>query len=79
MPCAHHNGNITGSVVSYKDVKEGSFLSINVSGDQNKTQISGLKPSTQYELHVAAVNSVGTGPFTNQRLIANTLGMSSYD
>ena len=75
MPCIHRNGHITGYVVSYTEVKEETYFTKNVSREQRNTEISRLKPSTQYELRVAAVNSVGTGPFTNQSLMANTSGM----
>ena len=37
-------------------------------------EITGLKSSTQYEIKIAAVNSVGTGPFTNKSIDAMTLG-----
>ena len=75
MPCAHRNGHITGYIISYKDLKEETLFRKYLFGNQRKTEISGLKPSTQYEIHVAAVNSVGTGPFSNQSLMANTSGM----
>ena len=33
-------------------------------GDTRQTTISGLTPSTDYTIGVAAVNSVGTGPYS---------------
>ena len=33
-------------------------------GDTRQTTISGLTPSTDYTIQVAAVNSVGTGPYS---------------
>ena len=38
-------------------------------------EITGLKSSTQYEIKIAAVNLVGTGPFTNKSIDAMTLGV----
>ena len=39
---------------------------MNVSGgDVSEYTISGLKPSTNYSVQVAAMNSAGTGPYTS--------------
>ena len=50
------------------------FLIKYITGDYRQANISGLTPSTQYEVQVAAV-TVDTGPFTNT-INASTSGMS---
>ena len=50
------------------------FITGSVSGDQRETSITGLQPSTLYDIQIAAVNSVGTGPFTNMGFNASTSG-----
>ena len=64
VPCLHRNGEITGytveatlsgMVVATENVNDGSA---------RRGTVSGLNPSTQYTVTVAAVNSAGTGPFS---------------
>ena len=64
MLCTHRNGEITGYmvnatlsgiVVATENVNDGSA---------RVGTISGLNPSTEYFVLVAAVNSAGTGPFS---------------
>ena len=44
----------------------GSIDTIPVSGgDTRQTTISGLTPSTDYTIEVAAVNNAGTGPYSS--------------
>ena len=38
---------------------------INVSSDSREATLTGLTPSAQYTVSVAAVNSVGSGPITS--------------
>ena len=58
VACIDHNGNITG-------------YSVRVNGDNDmnvtlrEATISGLSPSTVYNVSVAAVNSMGTGPYSD--------------
>ena len=66
VDCIHRNGNITGYIVSYGVQGNGSTQTVNVSGGEaTQTIISGLTPSTNYSIEVAAVNSVGTGVYSN--------------
>ena len=74
VPCIHRNGRITGYVIQYKEVGGGVFINDSVSGDQREASITGLKSSTLYDIQIAAVNSVGIGPFTNMGFNANTSG-----
>ena len=53
------------------------YIYSHTNGEQRESEITGLEPSTQYEIQVAAVNSAGIGLFTNTSLIANTSGMFS--
>ena len=64
VSCTHRNGEITdytvnaalsGMVVATENVNDGSA---------RRGTVSGLTPSTQYTVTVAAVNSAGTGPFS---------------
>ena len=74
VPCIHRNGRITGYMIQYKEVGGGVFITESVSGDQKEARITGLKSSTFYDIQIAAVNSVGTGPFTNMGFNASTSG-----
>ena len=79
VPCQHRNGEITGYVVVYRKVlgrgngerrqtQEGMVM-VNV---QTAT-IGNLDPLTEYSVMVAAVNSAGTGMFS-EPVIAVTQG-----
>ena len=74
--CMYHNGVITGYVIKYKELNTGLVGNKTIAGHNMRVfEITGLKPSTQYEIKIAAVNSVGTGPFTNKSIDAMTLGV----
>ena len=63
VECIDRNGEITGYSVRYSG--GGSTDTMPVSGgDTRQTTISGLTPSTDYTIKVAAVNSVGAGPYS---------------
>ena len=49
------NAALSGMVVATENVNGGSA---------RRATVSGLTPSTQYTVTVAAVNSAGTGPFS---------------
>ena len=73
VPCIQQNGPITGYVVRYyatcgpdRDVQQ--TKSVVTTG----SNIDGLTPNTEYAFQVAAVNTNGTGPFSE----ASTLGGS---
>ena len=63
VPCIHQNGEITGYSVQYRVMGSGSTQTLNVTG--SKTTISGLNPSTNYSIRVAAVNSASTGVYSD--------------
>ena len=66
VPCMYRNGVITGYVIRYRELNNDSVSVETITRDKTSVfKITGLKPSTQYEIEVAAINSVGTGPFTN--------------
>ena len=66
VDCIDRNGNITGHVVKYWVQGSGSTQTVSVSGGgSTQTIISGLIPSTEYSIEVAAVNGAGTGVFSN--------------
>ena len=74
--CMYRNGLITDYVIKYKELNTGLVSNKTIEGDKMRMfEITGLKPSTQYEIKIAAVNSVGTGPFTNKSIDAMTLGV----
>ena len=60
VDCIHRNGDITGYSVQYGSEP------VSVSGDSSGGMyvISGLMPSTNYSIQVAAETSAGTGPYS---------------
>ena len=68
--CTHRNGDITGYSVQYTG--GGSTQTMNVSGDSSggMVTISGLSPATMYLVQVAAVNSAGTGVYSDHMMIS---------
>ena len=78
VDCIHRNGDITGYTVRYGVQGNGSTQTVTVSGGgSTQTIISGLTPSTNYSIEVAAVNSVGTGVYSNL-IFHLTRGISSH-
>ena len=66
VPCIHQNGDITGYSVQYEVMGSGNTQTMPVSGaGTTQTTISGLTPSTTYSIEVAAVNSAGTGVYSD--------------
>ena len=64
MPCLHRNGEITGYTVEARASGEAD-RTVNVNdGSAREATVSGLNPSTEYTVTVAAVNSAGSGPFS---------------
>ena len=81
VPCIHQNGDITGYRVQYGAVG-GIQATVSVSGgDVAEATITGLSPSTNYFVRVAAVNDAGTGVFSSSihvdtpGIIANKSGV----
>ena len=65
VPCIHQNGAITGYSVQYGVVGSGSTQTMTVSGaSTTQTTISGLNPSTNYSIQVAAVNNQLIGTYS---------------
>ena len=70
VDCLDRNGAITGYVArALSNGREEGTAS--VGGDDREATISGLTPSTQYIVQVAAVNSAGTGPYSPIALYEN--------
>jgi len=66
VDCIHRNGDITGYSVRYGIQGSETTQTLTVSGGATtNATISGLDSSTNYEIAVAAVNSAGTGMYTN--------------
>ena len=63
VPCIHRNGYITGYSVRYSGGASPDTKNV-TGGGTKQTTIFGLIPSTDYTIEVAAVNSVGTGPYS---------------
>ena len=62
VPCLHRNGEITGyTVVARTSGEDERVVNVN-DGNARSATVSGLTPSTQYTVSVAAVNGAGTGP-----------------
>ena len=75
--CTDRNGDITGYSVQYGVQGSGSTQTRDVSGgDTRQTTISGLSPSTNYSIEVAAVNSAGIGEYSTS-VIIQTAGEQS--
>ena len=76
VDCLDRNGAITGYVArALSNGREKGTAS--VGGDDREATISGLTPSTQYIVQVAAVNSAGTGPYSPIALYG-TEGIAQY-
>ena len=66
VPCIHHNGDITVYSVQYEVMGSGNTETMPVSGASiTQTTISDLTQSTTYSIRVAAVNSAGTGVYSD--------------
>ena len=77
VPCQHRNGEITGYVVVYRKVLGGERRQTQegmVMENGQTATIDNLDPLTEYNIMVAAVNSVGTGVFS-EPVTAITTGM----
>ena len=71
VPCLNRNGEITGYTT--RAVRNGVVESTtNVPDIARGATISGLSPSTQYIVQVAAVNVAGTGPYSTSISIRTT-------
>ena len=74
VDCIHHNGDITGYSVRYGVQGSGSTQTESVSGGAaTEATISGLTPSTSYVIATAAVNSAGTGVYSEPLTVETSL------
>ena len=65
VPCDQQNGPITGYVVRYyATCSHGRDVQQTKSVVTTGSIIDGLTPNTEYAFQVAAVNTNGTGPFS---------------
>ena len=79
VDCIHRNGDITGYSVQYGVVGSGSTETVSVSGSSvTEATISSLMLSTNYTIQVAAVNSAGTGVYSDPPTTAETISISIY-
>ena len=67
VPCIEQNGDITGYKV--RVLESGEIERVEDVVDVNEVTISDLTPSTTYSIQVAAVNSEGTGPYSDLIII----------
>ena len=67
VECIHRNGDITGYLVWY-----GDDTPRQTEDTKMEYLIIGLKHSTTYTIRVAAVNSAGTGVYSEQLSITTT-------
>ena len=69
VPCIHRNGNITGYSVQYTGGGSTQTMSVSADSSGGMVTISGLSPATMYLVQVAAVNSAGTGDYSDSMII----------
>ena len=67
--CTERNGAITGYSIQYSIVGGMQFTNFNVTGDVTSTVIDGLITCAQYSIKVAAINSNGVGPDSNNHTV----------
>ena len=66
VDCIQRNGDITGYSVQYGVQESGSTQTMSVSGGATtEGTLSELNAASTYSIEVAAVNSVGTGVYSN--------------
>ena len=63
--CTERNGAITGYSVQYSIAEGMQYTTVNNTGYFTSTVIHGLITCTQYSIKVAAINSNGVGPYSN--------------
>ena len=72
VDCIDRNGLIIGYRI--RAMTSGEDDRIETVGDVREATISGLSPSTEYTVSVAAVNSQGLGPYSDVMMV-ETAGM----
>ena len=71
VPCQHQNWDTTGYFVQYRECGNETVMNITEFGVTEIT-IFNLMNSTCYLFQVAAINSAGTGVFSNATIINTT-------
>ena len=64
--CTERNGVITGYIVQYS-IDGGLQSTINITNITNNTVINGLVKFRSYVISVAAINTIGIGPYSNKK------------
>ena len=77
MKCIDRNGDITGYRI--RALTSGGDDRIETVDDVREATISGLTPSTEYTVSVAAVNSQDTGPYSDGMMVETVAGMIYID
>ena len=73
VDCIHRNGDITGYSVQYGVMGSGRIQTVSVSGGSvTEATISSLMSSTTYSIQAAAVNSAGTGVYSDSLIVQTT-------
>ena len=71
IPAAQLNGKLIGYKVQYKQVQEGFEKIKSLQTDQiEEAELLKLKPATDYEITVSAVNGAGPGPKSSILIIS---------
>ena len=63
VPCIEQNGDITSYRIRVMTRRENDR--IKTVGDVREATVTGLSPSTEYTVSVAAVNNEGSGPYSD--------------
>ena len=77
VKCIDRNGLITGYRIRAMTSEEDDR--IKTVGDVREATISGLSPSTEYTVSVAAVNNEDTGPYSDGMMVETVAGMMYID
>ena len=79
VDCIHRNGDITGYSVRYGVQGSGSTQTESVSGGATtEATISGLTRHAFYDIEVAAVNSAGTGVYSEPLTVETSVAGSNH-
>ena len=71
LPKNDTNGIITKYTILFKRLGTSTEKVVNVTGNHERTTVA-MKPFANYSIEVAAVNSAGTGPYSN-KIVRRTL------
>ena len=74
LACLERNGDINGYMIRY--VGDSQTITESSLGASRTYMVEDLIPFTEYSFSVAAVNSISTGPFSDQPMTTRTLESS---